>query len=91
MDEHRQDGGNDRSKKSGDRWWNSRPAVVVIIAVWLLANYGKARIYTDSAWEAIGTIVLAYGAVAVLTWAWIYGGKLREREEQKGPHDPPLT
>jgi hypothetical protein len=91
MDEQRENSGSGPSKNPGDRWWNSRPAFVVIIAVWLWANYAKARIYTDSAWEAILTVVVGYSVIGILAWAWIYGGKLREREEQRGRHDPPST
>jgi len=89
MDEQLEKGGGGSTKKAGDRWWNGRPAFAVMIAVWLWANYAKARIYTDSAWEAILTVVAGYSVIGVLAWAWIYGGKLREREEQRGRQDPP--
>ena len=90
MDEPRVTDGNDEpSNKPARHWWNSPLGVAATVVVWLAATYAKARIYTDNAWEAIGIIVFAYSAIGALTWAWIYGGKLREREEQRGRHDPP--
>ena len=66
-------------------WWRRREVLLTgaWIALALIALYGKALVVGGAgAWEGVLWVAALVTVVAVLLWAWVYGGKLRERDER---------
>ncbi len=55
------------------RRWPGMPAPAVLAALWIVTEYGRARLFTGFAWDPLGMIWLDTGVDQAARWIGTYG------------------